>query len=368
MASNRASEPATYESSGVRRIDDSPGFKSLLAELKVVNNLRSGVGASLVGFGAYASVLDIGGDQAIAISTDGVGTKAIIAQMVDRYDTVGIDCVAMNVNDVICVGAEPVTMLDYLAVEEASDRLLAEIGIGLREGAEQANISIPGGEISQIKEIIRSERPGFGFDLAGTALGLVNKARIITGADAKPGHVIVGLASSGIHSNGITLAREALLGRGGLKVDSHVPELGRTLGEELLEPTSIYVGAVMPMLREDIGISSLCHITSDGYLNLARAQAPVGFEIEFLPEPQAVFGLIQSTGGVTDEEMFQVYNMGVGFCVVCPPESAARVMELAGAAGCESWVIGRCTDDPERTVHLRPKRLVGRGGRFTPAD
>jgi phosphoribosylformylglycinamidine cyclo-ligase len=160
----------------VARIDSSPGFKALLRELGSTFAHRPGVGRSLLNFGCYASVLDIGFPQAVVISTDGVGTKAIVAQMVDRYDTIGIDCVAMNANDVICVGAEPITMLDYIAVETASDRLLAEIGVGLRVGAEQANINIPGGEISQIKEIIRSERPGF-VRLVGTCLGLVDRDR-----------------------------------------------------------------------------------------------------------------------------------------------------------------------------------------------
>ena len=148
MASDTRS--TTYEDSGVAPIDDRPGFTGLLAHLSETLALRPGTGRPLLGFGHYASVLDIGGPQALAISTDGVGTKAIVAQMMDKYDTIGIDCVAMNANDVICVGAEPIAMLDYIAVEVADDRLLAEIGKGLLEGARPANISIPGGEVSQI--------------------------------------------------------------------------------------------------------------------------------------------------------------------------------------------------------------------------
>jgi phosphoribosylformylglycinamidine cyclo-ligase len=357
---------ATYETSGVARLDQRDGFKKLLGQLKQTWGMpASGVGRPRLDFGAYAAILDIPGfDRSLAVSTDGVGTKAIVAQLVDKYDTVGIDCVAMNVNDVLCVGAEPFTMLDYIAVEVAEDRLLAEIGIGLRVGAEQAGINIPAGEISQIKEIVRSERPGYGFDLVGTALGLVGSDEVISGADVKPGDVIVGLASSGIHSNGLTLARDVLLNRAGYAVGDHIAELGRTVGEELLEPTRIYAKAVVPVLRERLGVTSLSHITSDGYLNLARASAPVGYEITDLPAPQPIFELIQQAGNVRDEEMFQVYNMGVGFCITCTEASVARVRELASAAGSESHILGHCTDDPSRTVHLRPKRLTGRNGRF----
>ncbi len=365
MAANQAAdERRTYEGSGVASLDRRPGFKSLLGQLKQTFAFRPQTGKSILDFGFYASILDVGTPQAIAISTDGIGTKAIVAQLMDRYDTVGIDCVAMNANDVLCVGAEPIAMLDYIAVETAGDRLLEEIGKGLLEGARQANISIPGGEISQIREIIRSERPGYGFDLVGTCIGLVDKDSIIAGAAVAPGDVIVGLASSGIHSNGLTLARDVLLQRAGLRLDQHVPEFGRPVGEELLEPTRIYVRAVMPMLREGLKVSALCHMTSEGFLNLSRVPAPVGFEIEYLPEAPVVFSLIQSAGPVTDEEMFRVYNMGIGFCVVCAAEAAERVRQLAGEAGCESWVLGRCVADPEKTVRIRPKSLVGSDGRF----
>jgi len=354
----------TYESSGVAALDRRAGFRALLGQLKQTFALRTGTGRSLLDFGAYASILEIGGLQALAISTDGVGTKAIVAQLMDRYDTVGIDCVAMNANDILCVGAEPIAMLDYIAVEVAGDRLLEEIGKGLLEGARQANISIPGGEISQIPEIIRSERPGYGFDLLGTAVGLVDKDAVVVGEGVTPGQAIVGLAASGIHSNGLTLARKVLLEGAPFRLDRHVDELGRTLGEELLEPTRIYVKAAMPMLREGLA-SALCHITSDGFLNLSRVRAPVGFEIDSLPPTPAVFELIQRVGKVTYEEMYRVYNMGIGFCVVCAPEAVSRVIEHAKAAGCEAWEIGRVVADSRKRVWLRQQGLVGERGRFT---
>jgi phosphoribosylformylglycinamidine cyclo-ligase len=364
----------TYESSGVAALDGRAGFRALLAQLKQTFALRPGTGRSLLDFGAYASILEIGGPQALAISTDGVGTKCIVAQLMDRYDTVGIDCVAMNVNDILCVGAEPIAMTDYIAVEVAGDRLLEEIGKGLLEGARQANISIPGGEISQIPEIIRSERPGYGFDLLGTAVGLVDKDAVVVGEGVTPGQAIVGLASSGIHSNGLTLARKVLLRKADsgqqtadslrMALDARPPELGgRTVGEELLEPTRIYVKAVMPALRERLA-TALCHVTSDGFLNLARLNAPVGFEIERLPETPAIFELIQRAGNVAPEEMFRVYNMGVGFCVVCAPDAVSRVIAHAAAAGVDAWEIGCVVDDPRKRVWLRQHGLVGEEGRF----
>jgi phosphoribosylformylglycinamidine cyclo-ligase len=378
----------TYESSGVAALEGRAGFQALLAQLGQTLALRTtggehgGTGRSLLDFGAYASVLEIGGQMALAISTDGVGTKAIVAQLMDRYDTVGIDCVAMNVNDVLCVGAEPISMVDYIAVEGGSspegwpegDRLLEELGQGLLEGARQAEISIPGGEVSQMKEVIRSERPGYGFDLAGTCVGLVDRDRIIAGQSVEPGQAIVGLASSGIHSNGLTLARSVLLreeeGRrkkeeGAGRPEARPEELGgRTVGEELLEPTRIYVKAVLPSLREGLAITAMAHITSGGFLNLTRVPVDVGFEITWLPEAPGIFRLIRRSGPVSDEEMYRVYNMGVGFCVVCAPEAVAGVIEHAKAAGVEGWEIGRVVEDARKRVWLREQGLVGENGTF----
>jgi phosphoribosylformylglycinamidine cyclo-ligase len=352
-----------YQEAGVAAVNEQFGFVSLIEQLR--QTFGHGSRSPLLDFGHFANVLDIGGPHAIAISTDGVGTKAIVAQMLDKYDTVGIDCVAMNANDIICVGAEPFAMVDYIAIEAADDRLLSEIGKGLVEGARQANIVVPGGEISQIPQIIRSERPGFGFDLVGTCIGTVDRDRIITGATIEPGDVIVGLASSGIHSNGFTLARKALFDQGGFRPDQYVAELGRSLSEELLTPTRIYVPEVMQMIREELPIKALVHNTSDGLLNLARVSKGIGFAVEWLPEPPPIFSLIQSAGDVSDGEMYFVYNMGVGFCVITSPESAERVIAIARNAGCDAWRLGYCTADPEKTVELRTMSMVGKDGRFT---
>jgi phosphoribosylformylglycinamidine cyclo-ligase len=353
-----------YESAGVKFVADSVGFKALLASLKQTFDFPPlGVGRPVLDFGLFANVVGLGaGLPALAISTDGIGTKALVAQLLNRYDTVGIDCVAMNANDVICVGAEPIAMTDYIAVDAASDKLFAELGVGLLEGARQAGISIPGGEISQIPRIIKGSRAGFSFDLVGTCVGLVDPDRIIVGDDIRDGDVIVGLASSGIHCNGLTLAIQALVESA--RLGRYVSEFGRSAEEELLEPTRIYVGAAMRMMREELPIKALIHITSDGFLNLPRVTSDTSFVIDYLPDRPAVFDLVQKIGDVSNEEMFTVFNMGVGFCVVVAPDFVQRVQEIARAEDCQSWRLGHCIEDPARKVFLNPVGLVGRGHEF----
>jgi phosphoribosylformylglycinamidine cyclo-ligase len=358
---------AVYDDAGVASVSDRPGFKALIAQLRETFALRSTFGRPQVDFGQFATVLDIGQPVSIAVSTDGIGTKAIVAQLVDRYDTVGIDCVAMNANDVICVGAEPIAMTDYIAVAVPNDRLLEEIGKGLLAGARQANITIPGGEISQIREIIRSEREGFGFDLVGTCVGVVEPDAVLTGKSIVEGDVIVGLSSSGIHSNGLSLARQVLFEQAGLQVDAYVDEFRKTLGEELLTPTSIYVQPVMQMLNERLPIKALVHITSDGFLNLARVDSETGFVIDFLPESPSIFSLIKEHGDISLREMFRVFNMGVGFCTVVSPDGVDRVTEIAKSYDFRAWKLGYCVADTRKRVTL-PNGLVGENGAFVPAN
>src|SRR5215510_5843143 len=223
-----------YKTAGVDTAATQSGLHKIVARIKETWPPPGGIGAVKLDIGYFANVIDIGG-IGLAICTDGVGSKSIIAQMMRRYDTIGIDCVAMNVNDVLCVGARPISLVDYIGVEEADADLLGDIAIGLAAGAKQAGISISGGEISPLKDVIR------GFDLVGTAIGIVPLDRIITGRNLVAGDVVIGLESSGIHSNGLTLARFVFFKQGGLSVDHIFPELGVPLGEELLRPTLIYV-------------------------------------------------------------------------------------------------------------------------------
>jgi phosphoribosylformylglycinamidine cyclo-ligase len=267
--------------------------------------------------GHYASVIRLDERTGIALSTDGVGTKLLVAEELGRFDTVGIDCVAMNVNDVICVGAEPLAMLDYIAVQRAVPEVCEEIGAGLAKGAELAGVEIPGGELAQLGDLVSS------VDVSGACFGTVALDAIVDGSRVTPGDSVIGLPSSGIHSNGYTLARSALQG-----IPLEDERLGRPLGDVLLEPTEIYVKPIVELLRSEVDVRGLAHITSGGLGNLLRLAAEVGFEIDDpLPVPP-IFELIQERGGVSEEEMHDVFNMGCGFCVVVPADDEAAALAL----------------------------------------
>jgi phosphoribosylformylglycinamidine cyclo-ligase len=315
--------------------------------------------------GYFANVIDVGNGMGIALSTDGVGTKILIAEMLEKYDTVGIDCTAMNVNDVLCVGAEPVALLDYIAVQVPHPDLLESLAKGLYRGAELARVTIPGGEIAQIKEMIQGKRDGYGFDLVATCIGKVPLNKILVGADIVEGDIVVGLASSGIHSNGLTLARRIFFEKSGWAPDHHVKELGRTIGEELLEPTRIYVREVMEMLNAGLRIKALAHITSTGFLNLNRAVAPVGYVLDKLPEPLPIFRIIQREGAISDADMYFAYNMGIGFCIILPPDDVDAAHTIARKHNVPSYTIGHTVKDPEKKVHIPSARLMGFDDKFT---
>ncbi len=346
------------------------GLQALLAWVNRTLPFRAAgqPGRRVVDVGFYASVIDIGHGLGLALCTDGVGTKVLVAQMLERYDTIGIDCVAMNVNDAICVGAEPISFLDYIAIESATPALLGEIGKGLHEGARLAKVSIVGGEVSQMAEVIKGERPGQGIDLVGMCVGIVPLDRVIVGRDVRPGDAIMGVRSNGIHSNGFTLARKALLGAAGLAIDERVAEFGCTVGEELLKPTHIYVGFAVELLARKLPVRALAHITSDGFLNLARIDARVGFRLDQLPSRPPVFDLIQRAGSVSPAEMYRVFNMGIGLCAIVPRDPALirEVQAAAARHGQEAHVIGEVVEDESKRVFLSEAGLVGEGDQFTP--
>jgi phosphoribosylformylglycinamidine cyclo-ligase len=285
--------------------------------------------------GHYASVIRIDEKTGVALSTDGVGTKLVLAEQMGRFDTIGIDCVAMNVNDVICVGAEPLAMLDYIAIERADPDICEQIGVGLARGAERAGIEIPGGELAQLGDLVR------GVDVSGACFGIVALDRIVDGSAVEPGDAVIGLPSSGLHSNGFTLARAALAG-----IQLGDESLGRPLGEILLEPTEIYVKPIVELLRSELEVRGLAHITSGGTANLLRLAAEVGYEIDDpLPVPP-IFELIRERGDVADEEMREVFNMGCGFCVVVAPGDEEPALELLRRYYPATQRIGRAVPGP----------------------
>jgi phosphoribosylformylglycinamidine cyclo-ligase len=281
---------------------------------------------SVLPSGHYAAVLRLDDRRGLALSCDGVGSKVIVAERLGRLDTVGIDCIAMNVNDVICVGAQPIAVLDYIAVEEADPAALEQIALGLRAGAEAAGVEIPGGELAVLPELIRGHPSPHGFDLLGFCVGLVDLDAIVTGDTIEPGDAIVGIPSTGIHSNGLTLAR-------------------RVLGddERLLEPTAIYVRAVHDLLGSGVDVRGLAHITGEGFLNLLRLEGGAGYLIDQpLPVP-AVFEDIAERGRVEATEMHEVFNMGCGFCCVVPAGDAEEAVSILGRRHPGTAVIGRAS-------------------------
>jgi phosphoribosylformylglycinamidine cyclo-ligase len=343
---------SSYARAGVDTGGADSGVAAIVAALRAIDT--GSPSRSVLGSGHYASVLRLDDRTGLALSTDGVGTKLIVAEQLGRFETVGIDCVAMNVNDVICVGATPIAMLDYVAVEEPDPAMLAAVGEGLRRGAEDAGVEIPGGELAVMPELVRGHPSPRGLDLLGFCVGLVELDRIVTGAAIEPGDVLVGLPSSGVHSNGLTLARSVLS-----DLAETPPELGgASVGDVLLEPTVVYVRAVRELLESDVDVRGLAHITGDGLLNLLRLEAEVGYRIDSPLAPQPVFELIASRGDVPPEEMYEVFNMGCGFVVCVAASDAPAAVELLSRRHPGAAVVGSVTDRPG-TVELPH---VGRGG------
>jgi phosphoribosylformylglycinamidine cyclo-ligase len=340
----------SYAAAGVDTGQADAAVDALVGVLRTIELDRPSI--SVLPNGHYASVLRVAPNLGIAVSTDGVGSKIVVAEQADRLETVGIDCIAMNVNDLVCVGAEPIAMLDYLAVEQADPQALARIALGLKVGAQSAGIEIPGGELAVLPELIRGHPSPHGFDLCGTALGTVALDAIVTGAEAQPGDAIVGLPSSGLHSNGYTLARRALLEDGGLALDDRPALLeGRSVADALLEPTVIYVRAVLDLLRSDIAVKGLAHITGGGLRNLLRLGGErLGFAIEQpLPVP-AICTLVAELGEVPTSEMWDVFNMGCGFVAVVPAGRADEAAALLAARHPGAARIGSVTGDAGRVT------------------
>jgi phosphoribosylformylglycinamidine cyclo-ligase len=344
-----------YKDAGVDTAEADTGLGHIVRRVQATWPAQ-GLGRVVLPIGYFANVIEMDG-SGLALCTDGVGSKTMIADRMRKYDTIGIDCVAMNVNDMICVGAKPLSMVDYIAIDHADAAMLDAIAVGLCEGARMAGISISGGETAQLKDIVT------GFDLVGMAVGRVALDKVICGRDVREGDVVIGVRSDGIHSNGLSLARRALFDR--FAVDHKFDDLDATLGEELLRPTAIYVPEAMEILERVPGVKALINITSDGLLNLTRVHADVGFEIDNLIAPHPLFSLIQRYANVPDTQMYEVFNMGVGFCYVVDTDAVEPVLAILKAHGRQAQRIGHAVADNNKTVHVPQRGLVGRHKTFS---
>ena len=288
--------------------------------------------------GDYAGLVDIG-DQYLALATDGVGTKLLVAEAVDDYSTVGVDCIAMNVNDLVAQGVRPVAFVDYLAVDEPDDDTAAQLGAGLARGAERADVALVGGETAVLPDIVD------GLDIAGTAAGLAPDGGLLPGT-ADPGDALVGWPSSGIHANGLTLAREAVT-RAHAYTDPFPPDPDRTIGRELLEPTRLYTDLLEPLRTHNARAAA--HLTGGGWTNLTRMGAH-RYEVTDPFDAQPIFGFVQAEGDVSDAEMHRTFNMGTGFVAAVPPAEA----EALAAADSAARVVGAVeTSDDDGVVDVR---------------
>ncbi len=321
-----------YASSGVDIEKEEQAIATIGDYVKQTLAFRAGkVGAPLMGLGHFSGLVDLG-DRALAIATDGVGTKILVGKELGKIDTLGIDLMAMNVNDIICIGATPITFVDTISIQTPDTAMMAELGKGLLEGARQADVSIIGGETATVPDLLEGD--GDGFDLMGTAVGIVDKDRIITGQDIQPGDIVLGIESSGIHSNGLTLPRKV------------VPKEEYFL---LIEPTRIYVKAILDLL-DHVRPTGLVHVTGTGLYNLKRLKKGIGFNLS-MPPPLPVFQTIQHYAGIDDREMYKTFNMGVGFVVIVRPQDAAAARKVLS----EHYVthaLGTITDDGTVTATL----------------
>ncbi len=349
----------TYSKAGI----DIKKIKKAQSEMgKIIErtfNYRKNKFGNIIGkFGHYASLIDLGNGKALALHSDGCGTKVLISQLVGRFDTIGIDCVAMSVNDLLCMGVEPVALLDYLAVEKSDEKILIEIMKGLTKGAEEADVAILGGETAVMPDVIKGAVPGMGFDLVGLGVGIVNIDEIIDGSKLRAEDVIIGLESSGIHSNGLTLARKVLLEEGGLNLNDCLNELNRPLGEELLTPTKIYVREILSIISKN-EVHGIAHITGGAFSKLRRFEdySKVGFLFDEMPTPNQIFSLIQEVGRISLKEMYRTFNMGIGMCVIVPKECVDSVMTICKNFGTRSFEIGRVVHESGITVQSKEGTL-----------
>ena len=338
----------TYKDAGV---DVERGYEAVRRMKQHVaatfdENVLGGLGS----FGGFYSIENENVEKPVLVAgTDGVGTKLKLAFLMDKHDTVGIDCVAMCVNDIACCGAQPLFFLDYIAVGKNQPAKIAQMVSGIAEGCRQAGCALIGGETA--------EMPGFypvdEYDMAGFSVGMVDKEKMIDGTTIKPGDALIGIASSGVHSNGYSLVRKTL-GINEKSVRRYIDEFGKSLGEELLTPTKIYVKAIQSLIGK-VDVKGISHITGGGFYENVPRMLPEGIvakiEKKAVPVPP-VFDLIAKTGKIPERDMYNTFNMGAGLVLAVAAEDVSRAVAAISAAGETAFVIGECTAGAEKGVEL----------------
>ncbi len=331
-----------YKNAGV---DIEAGYKSVeLMKKYVKETMRPEVLGTIGGFSGAFSLDKIKNMEkpTLVSGTDGVGTKIKLAFLMDKHDTVGIDCVAMCVNDIACAGGEPLFFLDYIACGKNEPEKIATIVKGVAQGCKQCGAALIGGETAEHPGLMPEDE----YDLAGFAVGVVDEKDLITGKDLKPGDVLIGIASSGVHSNGFSLVRK-VFEMTKESLDTYYDVLGKTLGEALIEPTRIYVKALKEMKDAGVKVKACSHITGGGFYENIPRMLPDGVKAVVRKdsyEVPAIFKLLQEKGGIAEQMMYNTYNMGLGMIVAVDPADVDKAMEAITAAGEQCYVVGDIQD------------------------
>jgi phosphoribosylformylglycinamidine cyclo-ligase len=387
------SAPSTYAAAGVDEEREQNAFARVMRPWLARTQVKSPMVTSITGLssGYFATLMHLPPGPPLALTTDGVGTKILLAREANRWEPIGVDCVANNVNDLICVGAVPLALLDYVATDRIDEGVLDEIARGLFLGAELAGIAIPGGEIAQIG-VMLADSTGGGpmLDLVGTAIGALppvgangasaasaapaspapasagelSYRKAVDGSAVRPGDVVIGLPSSGLHSNGYSLARHALFTKGGMSLTDQVPGTGRRLADALLQPTRVYVKAAEALWSAGITPRGMAHISGGGLLNIARLAADVSYELDALPALPEIFALIAGKGEIGSATMYATFNMGIGFCVVVAKSEQEAALDALKAAGEDPVRIGWVTSRTGKSVSIPAVGLYGKGDSF----
>ena len=340
----------TYKKAGVD-IDAGNEFVRLIKPL-TESTKREGVLGGIGGFGGLFQ-LDTKKykDPVLVSGTDGVGTKLKLAFMMNKHDTIGIDLVAMCVNDIVVCGAEPLFFLDYLATGKLVPAMMVDVMKGISEGCRSAGCALIGGETAEMPAMYQDSE----YDLAGFAVGVVERAGIIDGSKVKPGDKIIGLASSGLHSNGYSLARKVVFDKMGFKVTDRVDILSKSIGEELLTPTRIYVKTVLHMMKH-FDVKGVAHITGGGLTENIPRVLPGGTNAVLYPgrwNAHAIFYLIEKWGNIERDEMYRDFNMGIGMVMILPDEQVADIFKELESCGEEPYIIGEITEGNRTVVYAK---------------